>query len=84
MGQADAAVDGAVLQVVAVRFAQHHGAGAAIAFAATFLRTGAGEILSQDLQQRAVGWYIGQADELASTDESDRLGFHADQYGSIP
>src|SRR5690606_21317789 len=84
MGQADAAVDGAVRQAAFSGFSQHHGAGAAVAFAAALLGAGAGEVLAQQLQERALGWYIGHADEFAAADESDRLGFHANQYGSVP
>ncbi len=70
MGQADAAVDGAVAHLaVAISLAQHHGAGAAVALAAALLGAGAAQVLAQHLQQGAVGWYIAQRHGLASAQE---------------
>jgi hypothetical protein len=87
MGQPDAAVD----RLVADRFAlaarpgrdlaQHDGAGTAVALAAAFLGAGCAQVFAQHFQQRALGWYIVQRDDLAAPDESEGLGFHAIQYG---
>jgi hypothetical protein len=53
------------------RFAEHHGAGAAVAFATALLGPGAAEVLAQDFQQGAGGWYIDQRHDLAAADEPD-------------
>ena len=71
MGQADAGVDGAVLDAALHRLAEHHGAGAAVAFATALLGPGAAEVLAQDFQQGAGGWYIDQRHDLAAADEPD-------------
>jgi hypothetical protein len=57
MGQADAGIDGAVFDAPAYRLAQHHGAGAAVAFAAALLGPGAAQVLAQHFQQGAV-WVV--------------------------
>ena len=69
MGQPDAAVDGPGFELAIACFAHHHGAGAAVAFAAALLGAGVAQVLAQHLQQRAVGWYIGQRYRLAAADE---------------
>jgi hypothetical protein len=74
VGQADAAVDRAVLQPVGRGLAQHDGAGAAVAFTAALLGAGAGQVLAQQVEQGAVGRDIAQRDNLAAADESDGPG----------
>ena len=64
MRQADAGVDGAVGHAVAIGLAEHHGAGAAVAFAAALLGAGVAQVLAQHLQNvrsggtlaNAIGW----------------------------
>ena len=51
----DAAVDGAVADLIALQLPQHHGAGAAVAFVAAFLGGAVAEVFAQQLQQRAGG-----------------------------
>jgi hypothetical protein len=80
----DAAVDRAVADAFPLRpgqFSQHDGACAAVAFAAALFGAGESQVLTQQFQQRAVGWYIVQRDKLAPADESDRLRLHGNQYG---
>ena len=57
MGQADAAVDGAVFQslTIAIGLGNHNRAGTAVAFAATFLGAAAVQVFTQNFQQGAVG-----------------------------
>jgi hypothetical protein len=56
--------------------AQHHGAGAAVAFAAAFLGAGAVQVFAQHFQQRAVGRDVVQGDRLAPAQELDGAGGH--------
>ena len=73
MREPDAAVDGAVGELAVHRFADHHGAGAAVALAAALLGGGELQVLAQHLQQGAVGWYIAQRHGLAASQKSEGL-----------
>ncbi|MCY1365845.1 hypothetical protein D9M69_527160 [compost metagenome] len=88
VGQPDAAVDGPVAQLAVHRFAQHHGAGTAVAFAAALFGRGEVQVLAQHLQQGAVGCYIAHRHGLAAPDKSQGLcgvsGNHARQHSAHP
>jgi hypothetical protein len=71
MRQPYAAVDGAVLDLAAGRFAQNNRAGAAVAFTAALLGAGAIKVLAKDLKQGSGGWYIADGNKLAPPDEAD-------------
>ncbi|MDT4869407.1 hypothetical protein FQZ97_1044330 [compost metagenome] len=88
MGQPDAAVDGLVLQLAVDRLRQHHGAGATVARGAAFLGGGEVQVLTQHLQQGAVGGHMVQRQGLAAPDKSQGLcGYfriHACQHSAHP
>jgi hypothetical protein len=73
MGQADATVHGAVVQLAIAFFAQYHGTGATVAFAAAFFCSCAVKILSDNFQQHSICRYVIQLDTLAVFDESKSL-----------
>jgi hypothetical protein len=76
MGQANAAIDGAVFQLLAIGLADHHGAGAAVAFATAFLGAGAVQVFTQQLQQGAVGFDVGQGYDCSTPEKSQGFGVH--------
>ena len=81
--QADAAVDGAVAELaVAAPLGQRHGAGAAVAAGAALLDGGAVQVVTQHVEQRAVGRHVGQRLRLAAQDEAQDGWTHARQYGA--
>ena len=55
MRQADATVHSLVVHLTVHHFAQHHGAGAAVALVAAFFGAGAVQVFAQHLQQGAGG-----------------------------
>ena len=71
MRQPDAAVDGAKAQRAALNLAQHYRASAAVAFAATLFGAAQPQVFAQQVQQRAVGWYIAEIDDFAPSDKAD-------------
>ena len=70
----DAGVERAVAQALAVRLAEHHGAGAAIAFGAALLGAGPALHLTQIVQHREVRVDLAQRARLVAEEETDRLG----------
>ena len=73
MGQANAAVDGAVADAVALGLADDDGTGPAVTLAAAFLGAAEPQVLAQQLQQGAAGWYIAECYHFTSPDELDGL-----------
>ena len=83
--QPDAAVDGTHAQAaVGPALAHGHGAGAAVTAGAALLHRGAVQVVAQQLQQRAVGWYIAQRDNFAAPQDAHgprRAGGHGGKLG---
>lgn len=71
MCQPDAAVDGAKAQRAVFNLAEHDGASAAVAFAATFFGAGQPKVFAQQVQRRAIGWYIAEIDHFAPAQKAD-------------
>src|SRR5690606_9567471 len=79
--EADAGIDALIDEVAAGKPADEHGAGAAVAFCAPFLRAGQTALETQIVEQRAVRPHVGEGDPGAVQEEAD---FAADGGHQLP
>jgi hypothetical protein len=71
-GEQDAGVDRTEADLAVLQFAQHHGAGAAVALRAALLGAGAAQVVTQQVEHRQRRVDVGEFADLAIQQESDR------------